>query len=333
MSRAVVVGGGIAGLAAALRLERLLPGTEIVLVEAGPRLGGKIHTEQVSGFVVEGGPDSFLTIKPRGVGLCEELGLAGRLVPRDPRDSRTYVRLGEELHPLPAGLTGMIPTRLDTLASTGILSADGLARLALEPELPPAPENGDESIAAFVTRRMGREAYERLVEPLMSGIYAGDGEQLSLAATFPQLRRLELEHGSVMRGLLARSAPTGSPRPPFVSLRGGMEELVAALVGLQAVRLKHARLCLDFTEQRNLRLPRAEHQIRHRLQRQRLLHPEGIALIHKKLLPLLRKVLLTRVRRDERVKVRIVRVAGAAALCPQNAPETLRLLPPRPKMR
>lgn len=231
MSRAAVVGGGIAGLAAALRLERLLPGTEVVLVEAGPRLGGKILTERVSGFVVEGGPDSFLTSKPRGVGLCEELGLGGRLVSRDSRDSRTYVRLGRELHPLPAGLTGMIPTRLDTLASTGILSADGLARLALEPELPPAPENGDESIAAFVTRRMGREAYERLVEPLMSGIYAGDGERLSLAATFPQLRRLELEHGSVMRGLLARSAPTGSPGPPFVSLRGGMEELVAALVG------------------------------------------------------------------------------------------------------
>jgi oxygen-dependent protoporphyrinogen oxidase len=121
----------------------------------------------------------------------------------------------------------MIPSRLDALASSGILSAEGLARFGRESELPAAPEAGDESIASFVTRRMGREAYERLVEPLMSGIYAGDGEQLSLAATFPNLRRLEREYGSVTRGLLGGgSAASG---PPFLSLRGGMHDLVAAL--------------------------------------------------------------------------------------------------------
>ena len=152
---------------------------------------------------------------------------AGHLIAREPRDGRTYVRLGSELRPLPAGLTGMIPSRLDALASSGILSAEGLARFARESELPAAPEAGDESIASFVTRRMGREAYERLVEPLMSGIYAGDGEQLSLAATFPNLRRLEREYGSVTRGLLGGgSAASG---PPFLSLRGGMHDLVAAL--------------------------------------------------------------------------------------------------------
>ena len=229
MSRAVVVGGGIAGLAAAHRLQRLRPGREIVLVESRPRLGGTILTEQVGGFVIEGGPDSFLARKPRGVGLCEELGLGGRLIARESRDSRTYVRLGDDLHPLPAGLTGMIPTRLDALASSGILSPDGLARFALESQEPVALDDRDESIAAFVTRRMGREAYERLVEPLMSGIYAGDGEQLSLAATFPNLRQLEREHGSVTRGLLASSGASADARPPFLSLRGGMGELTAAI--------------------------------------------------------------------------------------------------------
>ncbi|MDX6534912.1 MAG: protoporphyrinogen/coproporphyrinogen oxidase [Gaiellales bacterium] len=230
VSRTVVVGGGIAGLAAALRLERLLPGTEVVLVESAPHLGGKIVTERIGEFVVDGGPDSFLTSKPRGVGLCDELGLSSRLIPRESRDSRTFVRLRGQLHTLPAGLTGMIPTRLDSMAESGILSEGGLARLARELELPPAPRNGDESLAAFIRRRMGVEAYERLVGPLMCGIFGGNGDRLSLAATFPALRGLELEHGSVMRGLLARSVPNGDAPPPFVSLRGGMAELVECLI-------------------------------------------------------------------------------------------------------
>ena len=134
VNRVVVVGGGIAGLAAALRLERTSPDTEVVLVESRPRLGGTILTEQVGGFVIEGGPDSFLARKPRGIGLCEELGLGRRADrARVARHRRTYVRLGGELHPLPEGLTGMIPTRLEALASSGILSPEGLVRFALEP--------------------------------------------------------------------------------------------------------------------------------------------------------------------------------------------------------
>ncbi len=228
MTRAVVIGGGIAGLAAALRLEQLAPGADVVLIESAPHVGGKLVTERIGPFLVEAAPDSFLTTKPRGIGLCDELGLSGQVVSRVAANSRTFVRLGDELCPLPAGLTGMIPTRMDTLAASGILSAEGLARLEREVDLAPDASNGDESIAAFVTRRMGREAYERLVEPLMSGIFAGDGEQLSLAATFPNLRELELQYGSVMRGLLARPGG-GSAVPPFASLRGGMGELVAAI--------------------------------------------------------------------------------------------------------
>ena len=121
----------------------------------------------------------------------------------------------------------MIPSNLDALEASELLSDEGKARFAAEPEVPPAAGDEDESVASFVSRRFGREAYDALVEPLMTGIYGGDGEQLSLRATFPQLRVLELEHGSLLRGL---SAQAPGERPPFVSLRTGMGSLVAALV-------------------------------------------------------------------------------------------------------
>ncbi|MGH3109317.1 MAG: protoporphyrinogen oxidase [Gaiellaceae bacterium] len=242
MTRVVVVGGGIAGLAAARRLESLVPDAEVTLVERSERLGGKLLTEREHGFVVEGAADSFLSRKPRGIGLAEELGLEDELVGRRPENARTFVRFGGELHPLPDGLSGMIPTNLAALEDTRLLSPPGRERLAAEADLPPAPPGGDESIAAFVSRRFGREAYERLMEPLMTGIYGGDGEQLSLEATFPQLRALELEHGSVLRGLAAQPAPGGS-YPPFVSFRGGMSSLVDSL----AAGLERARVLLGRT--------------------------------------------------------------------------------------
>ena len=225
--RVVVVGSGIAGLAAARRLESVAPEADVMLVERDDVPGGKISTEHVDGFVIEAAADSFLARKERGIGLVEELGLGDELVGRRPEHQHTFVRRGDELHPLPEGLTGMIPTSLEALERTKLLSAEGKARFVAEPEIAPATGHQDESVASFVTRRFGREAYEALVEPLMTGIYGGDGDLLSLRATFPQLRVLELEHGSVLRGL---SAPPPSDLPPFVSLHSGMGSLVAALV-------------------------------------------------------------------------------------------------------
>ncbi len=235
--KVVVVGGGIAGLAAALRLETLLPRPEIIVLERTGRVGGSLVTEHADGFVIEGAPDSFLSRKERGVGLCEELGLAGELIGRRPENARSFVRRGRELHPLPEGLTGMIPTNVEALAHSPLLSDDGRARLAAEVDVPPAPPGADESIASFFSRRLGREAYENLVEPLMTGIYGGDGEQLSLQATFPNLRALELEHGSVLRGLAAQTA-TEAAYPPFVTLRSGIETLVSSL----AASLEHTTI-------------------------------------------------------------------------------------------
>ena len=227
--KVVVVGGGIAGLAAARELEALIPNVEIVLFERS-KLGGKILTTLFDGFRVEGGPDSFLSRKERGIGLCEELGLADELVGRRPENARSFVRKGSDLHPLPEGLTGLIPSDIEALRESALLSPEGRARLAAEVEIPPAPPGPDESIAAFISRRFGREAYDNLIEPLVTGIYGGDGGQLSLQATFPNLRALELEHGNLLRGLAAQP-PSESRYPAFVSLRSGMYKLVTTLAG------------------------------------------------------------------------------------------------------
>lgn len=235
MSHVVIVGGGMSGLAAAYRLHKLDPAIKLTLIEREDRLGGKILTDALNDFVIEGAPDSFLARKPRGVGLCEELGIADQLYGRDPRHAKTFVKSEGALYPLPSGLSGMIPTNLDALANNPLISPAGKERLAQEMTLPPRPKNADhddESVASFVSRRLGREVYEKLVEPLMSGIYAGDGDQLSLAATFPQLRQVELKHGSLLKGLTATPEPaaTAQTYPPFVSLRGGMVTLVNAIL-------------------------------------------------------------------------------------------------------
>lgn len=224
----LIIGGGITGLAAAYRLQSLLPGRSLVLAEAQPRLGGLIVTDRAGGFVVEGGPDSFLAGKPRGLGLCEELGLADRLEGPDPANRRTFVLSQGRLHPLPEGLSGLVPARLEPLLASDLFSSEGKARLQQESNVPPEDGNADETLGAFVTRRFGREVYENLIEPLMAGIYAGDGDQLSLQATFPQLRELERAHGSLLRGLSAQPPPAGA-RPGFLTPRGGMQCIVDAL--------------------------------------------------------------------------------------------------------
>ena len=254
--RVAVIGGGIAGLAAVYRLSQLVavsaPWERPVLVEKEPSVGGKIRTEHAAGFVIEAAPDSFLSRKERGIGLCEELGLGDELIGRRPEHAQTFVRRGDELHPLPEGLTGMVPTNLGALERGSLLSTEGVRRFRLEPEVPAAPEGEDESIASFVSRRFGREAYDALVEPLMTGIYGGDGERMSTRAVFPQLRELELAHGSVLRGLSDTPPPTSGSYPPFVSFASGMDALVRALanrlennvqsaVGRAAFRLRRRR--------------------------------------------------------------------------------------------
>lgn len=230
----VIIGGGITGLAAAQRLAAAV--APFLLLESSARLGGKIQTEQIDGFVFERGPDCILAAKPAGMSLIGDLGLAPRLVGTDPAHRRTFVKRRGSLHRLPEGLTGLVPSRVHPLLATRLLSLPGRLRAGLELFVRPHSGDTEESIAAFVTRRFGREAYDWLVEPLLSGIYAGDGEKLSLEATFPQLIRMEREHGGVLRAMLRRSGAArgtrpGAPATGFVTFPGGLGELVEELVG------------------------------------------------------------------------------------------------------
>ena len=239
MRRLVVVGGGVSGLAAAHRASELArergAAVETTLVEARPRLGGTIATEHVDGFLVETGPDSFLSEKPWALALCRRLDLEDRLVRTDDRFRRIFVLFGGRLHPLPEGFQLLAPTRLGPFLRSRLLSWPGKLRMALDLVLPRGA-GGDESLGDFVRRRLGREALERIAQPLVAGIYTADPDTLSLAATLPRFLELERRERSVTLALWrARRAggeaagTSGARWSLFVTFRDGMDELVRAL--------------------------------------------------------------------------------------------------------
>ena len=237
--KALVVGGGIAGLSAAFHLKRLAQAAglplQIGLLDQENRLGGKILTEQVGELVVEGGPDAFVSTKPAAVEMCRQLGLEDSLVGANLDRRRVYVLREGRLVELPEGLAMMVPARLGPVLASPLLTLGGKARMGLDLLLPARRGAEDESLGSFLSRRLGRQAYERMIEPLMSGIYAGDGDQLSLQATFPFLREWERRYGSLTRGAMALALARGRNgraergRSIFLTLPGGLGELVQAL--------------------------------------------------------------------------------------------------------
>lgn len=244
MIDAAVIGGGIAGLSTAYELSRR--GLTFAVVEATPRPGGVILSEEIDGFTIDAGPDALLIQKPDAIRLCEEIGLGSRLVVTKP-PRIAYIQRRGKLHPLPAGSVLGIPTTVGPFLRTRLFSWPGKLRMGAELFVPPRSGDEDESIGAFMTRRFGREAAEYLAEPLLAGIHAGDVDRLSLKALFPRFAEAERKYGSLLRAFRRQQAPTRHPHSEaprsegaFKSLPGGLSELVRALVDA----LGTDRLCL-----------------------------------------------------------------------------------------
>lgn len=238
--RVAVVGGGLAGLAAAHRLQELCAhdkrALDLVLIEAGTRLGGVIGTRSIAGYRVELGADSFITNKPWGVELCRRLGIEDRLIPTDARYRRSLVLRKGKPVPVPDGFQLLAPVDVGAMLRSPLFSWPGKLRMALEYVLPRGSSQSDESLAAFVRRRFGSEALERLIQPLVGGIYTSDPEKLSLRATMPRFLEMEREHGSLIRALRRQrgknnddSTASGARYGLFTTLAGGVSELIEAL--------------------------------------------------------------------------------------------------------
>ena len=240
--RVVIVGGGITGLAAAHRIRELAPALDLVVLDANDTPGGVLRTVHRDGFLIEASADSFITAVPWGPTLCRRLGMADQLVETDRRHRRAFVVYKGRLEPIPDGLMVMAPSRMLPMLTTPVLSVRGKLRMAWELFVPPGTA-ADESMASFVIRRLGREAYDRLIQPLVGGIYTADPERLSLKATMPRFLDMERTHGSLIRATMLRKSL--QPQPPngadgkagsgaryslFVGLEGGMTSLVEALV-------------------------------------------------------------------------------------------------------
>ncbi len=233
----IVIGGGISGLAAAHRLTELSRAgsieLRITLLEASDRLGGVIATEHDQDLLLELGPDSYITEKPAALRLCERLGLTERLIAPRHDGLKLYTVHRGALEPLPEGFLLMAPTRVGSVLRSPLFSWGGKGRMGLEPLLPRRSDDGDESLASFVRRRLGREVLERVAQPLIGGIHASDPETLSLAATMPRFPEMERTHGSVILGTRRAQKrraqvadETGARWSLFVSIDGGMEVLV-----------------------------------------------------------------------------------------------------------
>ncbi len=233
----IIIGGGIAGLSTAYYLQQQPNPPTYTLIERAPRLGGKIVTNTADGFVIEGGPDSFISQKPWAYQLCKALGLEDRLVGTNDDRRKTCVVHKGGLKPLPDGVMLIIPTRFMPFVLSPLISPLGKLRMGLDLFIPPKTDDSDESLADFITRRLGREALDKIAEPLMAGIYVADPFHLSLKSTFPRFIAMEQKYGSLIKGMLAqmkaraahKNGASAPKLPLFMTLRGGLTELVNAL--------------------------------------------------------------------------------------------------------
>ncbi len=258
MKKIAIIGGGIAGLAAAHRLQKEIESgsghIDYVLIEGDKRLGGKILTEKVGEYLIEGGPDCFLSEKPEVLTISKELGLESALMGTNDANKGTFVLSGGKLHRLPEGLVLMVPAKITPFLMSGLISWPGKMRMLMDLFIPRRQTDGDETLASFVTRRLGREALDKIAEPLVAGIHAGDPETMSLMASFPRFLDMEAKHGSLLKAMLsarkkrppAPSAPNaaqGFKRTYFMTFKDGLGQLVEAIER----RLDKSRLLTSHT--------------------------------------------------------------------------------------
>ena len=236
----MVIGGGISGLAAAHRLTEIDPATHVTLLEASDRLGGVLQTVHSEGFQVERSADSFITLMPWATDLCRRIGFEDQLIGTREGMRRALVVRDGQVCPVPEGFVLMRPDRLWPIVTTPILSWQGKARLAYEVLVSARRDEADESVASFVRRRLGRETFERIVQPLLGGIYSADPEQLSMAATMPQFLDQERTYGGLIRAAWKTAGKrkaasgrghgqSGARYGMFVAPRDGLSSLVDAI--------------------------------------------------------------------------------------------------------
>ncbi len=252
MRRVAIIGGGIAGLSAAFHLERARrDGVHLdwTLFEKSERVGGVIKTETDSGFVLEAGPDSFLTAKPEGAQFCCDLGIGDQLTYSNDATRKTYVLLRGRLVEIPPGLEFMVPTRVWPIASSPLFSFRTKLRMVGELFTSASHHDQDESVGDFVRRHFGQEMMERVAEPLLAGVYGGNADEMSLRAVLPRFAEMERNSGSLVRATLKSRASrrnTGSlAQPLFTSLKAGMQQMVdAATASLPPERIR-LRACVS----------------------------------------------------------------------------------------
>jgi protoporphyrinogen/coproporphyrinogen III oxidase len=230
MKKIAIVGGGISALACAVNLKD--KGFDFTIFEKENYAGGKLLTEKIGNLTVEGGPDSYLPEKVWSVKLIKKVGLEGEMLCSNDEFKGTFIYSGGRLHPLPEGVMLMVPTMIMPLAKSSLLSWPGKMRMGMELFVPPRKDRKEESLAEFVTRRLGRECLEKIAEPLVAGIHTSNPDNMSVLAIFPRFIDMERKSGSLIKGMIdaMKKAPPKNPAGPkmtyFMSLNEGMEQLV-----------------------------------------------------------------------------------------------------------